>query len=253
MLILLSLIIFLYATPLAARGEPQHGSSMSNTSSERLESIGITNQTFLSPEEGRLPPGAYIVPGWLSIIHFAEYLDAHPEVQVTHLLISDTTGDKIEDMRHDNAKMDQEELWDKNVTSATERILHRVALSLKALSYLIYSQERLLSPLPRHYPRLTHFTLQQRSSPWIEPSALSSLFPGLRLPALIHLIENSLDRFPSLASLCTSFPSLTHIRFTGAESRQQLPTELIPQFVVRTWIDKLKDRAWFPYYKMLPM
>lgn len=270
--------------------EPQRCSSMANSSEC---SAAISNQTFFSPETSNLPTGAYVVLGCTSITHFADYLDAHPEVNVTHLLISDSTvlerdtnygyrttnfsddlyddwipsrrqkelpltdeqEDEIEDVRHHNAKLELKlKRRVRDISGTTKRILDRVAPSLQALSYLTYlnqwRRDQLLSLLTRDYPRLSHLTLKQPSSLDTRASDLQSFF--LHLPALshIHLVRSSYNGSPSLASFRQFFPSLTHVRFTAVDS---FPTELVPQWVPRTFVERLKDMTWYQTYKQLPM
>lgn len=281
-------LVLLY-TALIANAEPPSqpcSSSMMDLTSEC--SPRKSNHTFFSSEQGNLPQGTYILPGCQSVIQFAEYLEARPELLVTHLLISDSTildqdtnygyratnvsgsdydndayfygaphkppltdqeEDELEDVRHHNAKLGLKlNRCARDASAATGRILDRVAPSLKVLSHLTYMDQ---------WPDVQLASLLAHDYPrltHLTHRRVSGQAPSalqslfLHLPALTHLHLVSYYESPNLTSFRQSSPSLTHVRLTGGS----LPLELNPRYVPRTLLDRLRDMAWYPPYKELP-
>jgi hypothetical protein len=203
------------------------------------------------------------------------YLDAHPTINVTNLLISDST---IEDLATDfgygetryefldrdkktgKPKVDNRPI-NRNISptlrqtilvldAVSSRIMDRVAPSLESLAYLNYigiwdefgraqtPDNRIRNVLDRDFPRLTHLTLRDRE--W----SFQNL-PGRRtflrsVPSLTHLhvVSNPYPRTETLLPVVRqSVPNATHIRFSGDFPKEFFKT---PMFLVQ-WARALVD------------
>ncbi|KAJ6541857.1 hypothetical protein B0H19DRAFT_1174986 [Mycena capillaripes] len=232
-----------------------------------------TDQMFLYSDNSELPEGTYIAASLTAVLQLADYLDAHPTVNVANLLISDST---IEDLatdfgyedtgayslfnspiRYNGQVLEEQEAINRNISqnfrqtildldAVSARIMTRVAHSLESLAYLNYiriwddswytnvTDNRTRNVLDRDFPRLTHLTLRD---PWWRFQDL----PGQRtffrpLPSLTHLHVVS-GNYPSLSVVRQSAPNVTHIRFSG-----NLPAEYSPKrMFLAQWTRPLID------------
>ncbi|KAJ7460302.1 hypothetical protein FB451DRAFT_1563376 [Mycena latifolia] len=125
------------------------------------------NRTLFTPESDTLPTGTYLPTGLSVVAQLAEYLDGHPDVVITRLLISDSSlyavleelawemaeGDypigtsqltyeeeeRAEDIRHHNAKITLKlKRAVRDLEAPLKRVLDKAAPSLQALTYLTY-------------------------------------------------------------------------------------------------------------------
>ncbi|KAJ7292785.1 hypothetical protein C8J57DRAFT_6880 [Mycena rebaudengoi] len=223
-----------------------------NTTAVACYVLKFPNQTFFSPANSGLPQGTYIAASLAGAHQLAEYLDTHPNVTVTNLLLSDSTiQDLATDFGYEDTYRDFRDLdWDRfeerldaampvnrNISrdleqtildfdAVSSRIMDGVAPTLESLSYLTYiriwdddgylplnyTDNRVFTVLNRDFPRLTHLTL--RDPRWKVQNLPGTRQPFRSLPALthLHLVTNS---FPSLSVLRRFVPSAAYIRLSG--------------------------------------
>jgi hypothetical protein len=217
--------------------------------------IGRTNQTFFSPTNSDLPEGTYIAASLTGALQLADYLDAHPAINVTNLLLSDSTvqdlatdfgyGDTYIDWMDppsnlNNSEPDYDSL-NRNISqillrtiqdldAVSSRIMDRVSPSLESLAYLNYIRiwgeygrmdvpdNRTRNMVDREFPRLRSLTLRDQQWRFQNLPGRQTFFR--RIPSLTHLHVIS-SSFPSTAVIRQSVPNATHIRISG-----NLPAEL---------------------------
>ncbi|KAJ7689128.1 hypothetical protein B0H17DRAFT_1067070 [Mycena rosella] len=216
-------------------------------------------QAFLVPTG--LQEGTYIATGLPAILELAAYLDLHPDLPVTRLLLADVTPhdlatnfgvitcgippddatalltdaqeDWLADVAYNNAKADRHRKRAiRDFTAPVARILARAAPSLEALSFLLYrwagdgEEDRRLSVLDREFPALRWFTF--RNGGYKDDGDPFSIMQfAARTPGLSHLHVVG-EPVRSLAALRDGFPHLTHLRISGFNFLFQLPEELQP-------------------------
>ncbi|KAJ7481959.1 hypothetical protein FB451DRAFT_1171085 [Mycena latifolia] len=211
------------------------------------------NQSFLTPENDRLPRGTYIATGWPGVAQLADYLAHYPDTKITRLLISDSTvqdmdteygydnsiiwdehwepdkwpqltgkEDKREDIWHNNATVDLRfKRSMRNLEAPLKRVLDQAAPSLEALTYLAYiyahgiADHYATALLGRDYPPLTHLTFQKAH---MSPGDSPILEHPSHFPAITHLhhdVANHDYDSPTLTLLLHCFPNLTHVLITS--------------------------------------
>ncbi|KAJ7805150.1 hypothetical protein B0H14DRAFT_2881159 [Mycena olivaceomarginata] len=209
------------------------------------------NHTFFSPANSELSEGTYIAASLAGALQLMSYLDAHPTINVTNLLISDST---IEDLATDfgygetryefldrDKKTGKPKVDNRPINRNISRTLRQTILDLDAVSSRIMDRtpdNRIRNVLDRDFPRLTHLTLRDRE--W----SFQNL-PGRRtflrsVPSLTHLhvVSNPYPRTETLLPVVRqSVPNATHIRFSGNFPKEFSKT---PMFLVQ-WARALVD------------
>ncbi|KAJ7044970.1 hypothetical protein C8F04DRAFT_1067215 [Mycena alexandri] len=231
------------------------------------------NQTLFTPATTKLPEGTYIALGLKGARELADYLDVHPDVKITNLLISDSTvGDLAIDFGYQDTyidffndlhtRLDRETQLEYNainrnvsrdlqqtildLDALSSRIMNKVAPSLETFAYLNYittwgeywrleipDDNRTRNVLDRDFPRLTHLTLRDRRWRFQTLEGRSTFFPPL--PALTHLHILTGNHVPALSVIRQAVPNATHVLFTA-----NYPAEFSakPMFLVR-WTQSL--------------
>ncbi|KAJ7665206.1 hypothetical protein DFH06DRAFT_1186769, partial [Mycena polygramma] len=209
------------------------------------------NQTLLYSGNSELPEGTFIAASLTGALQLADYLDAHPTVNVTHLLISDSS---MEDLatdfgygvtNYDFLNFDpSNRAINKNISQSLEqviidldtvssRIMKRTS-SLESLVYLTYiriwdfghsnvTDNRTRNVLDHDFPRLTHLTLRDTRWRFQDLPRRQTFFPAL--PSLTHLHVVSRN-YPPLSTLRRSAPNATHVRFSGNLPKEYAPRQM---------------------------
>ncbi|KAJ7830189.1 hypothetical protein B0H14DRAFT_3143667, partial [Mycena olivaceomarginata] len=179
-------------------------------------SVHSPNNTLFTWEDAGsdLPIGTYIATGVSGIIKLAEYLADQTEVEIMHLLISDSTIEDV-DTRHGYRAMSL--LDDEgDVSSACDASPDSENPRTAALR-------------GRVYPSLQQLTVRRSESPeWSQ--SLGPLDHGHALPRRYTLSHRffRLQRLAVAGWVFEHFPHLTHLRITGLAGAYRLPAEMAP-------------------------
>ncbi|KAJ6601332.1 hypothetical protein DFH09DRAFT_1302617 [Mycena vulgaris] len=218
----------------------------------RLPCDELSQPNIFSPANSDLPEGTYITASLASALLFADYPDTHPDVNVTNLLISDST---IEDLATDFGYGDTDFDIDFDPPSqgmlvhetvdytpinlnisrhltqtildlddVTARIMDRVAPSLESFAFLNYIRiwgeygrkdvpdNCTRTVLDRDFPRLAHLTLRDQQWRFQNLPGRRAFFRSLPSLTRLHVMTSF---FPPLSVVRKSVPNATHIRFSG--------------------------------------
>ncbi|KAJ7468968.1 hypothetical protein B0H11DRAFT_2045082 [Mycena galericulata] len=158
--------------------------------------------------------------------------------------LTDEEEDRIEDIRHSNAKTDLRlKRAVRDLEAPLKRILDKAAPSLEAFSYLNYiyrpwkfpitngaEDPRIAALLGHDYPKLREFTFRNQDMEGVSRLLIDS---SSQFHSVTHLHVPNL--WPTLTSILKLFPQLTHLLLTGVESFYGLPSEFHPVYPTPGW------------------